>query len=224
MANINNGPWIVAGDFNEVLLPSEKFGGFTLHTRRADRFRDCLNYCNLLDLGFTGSKYTWTNKRGGGNTIVERLDSVVANFEWFHLFPEAAVVHLPRVQSDHCPLLLKLNPSIHIPNKPFRVENIWFSHPDFPNVVSTAWASSNNSLLPAVELFTKNASLWNKHVFGNIFAKKRRLLAHLGGIQKSPHYPTSSFLHSLEETLQQDYQWVLIMEQDFWKLNPESCG
>jgi hypothetical protein len=35
--------------------------------------------CHLSDLGFMGSKFTWTNYRQDGSFIRERLDRAVAN-------------------------------------------------------------------------------------------------------------------------------------------------
>lgn len=57
------GPWIIGGDFNEILHSIEKFGGRSINNSRSNQFTDCINYCNLVDLGFKDSKYTWTNKR-----------------------------------------------------------------------------------------------------------------------------------------------------------------
>ena len=41
-------PWIVFGDFNEITKSDEKIGWL--------EFRDCLNRCELYDLGFSGQK------------------------------------------------------------------------------------------------------------------------------------------------------------------------
>ncbi|KAL0016457.1 hypothetical protein SO802_003526 [Lithocarpus litseifolius] len=51
-------PWILMGDFNEVLEESEKFGGNSLSVKKVREYRECMDQCNLLDLGFSGPKYT----------------------------------------------------------------------------------------------------------------------------------------------------------------------
>ena len=61
----------------------------------------------MVDLGFSGPSFTWTNKRGIGDLIQERIDRVFVNLEWWNLFPEARVTHLTRCHSDHCPVLLE---------------------------------------------------------------------------------------------------------------------
>ena len=100
-------PWLVTGDFNEVGSQSEKYGGQVNHLR-CYKFNSVLNACNLIDLGFKGPRYTWTNCRHGPNLIKERLDRTLANPHWKSLFPEAVVSHLPRTRSDHCLMLIEL--------------------------------------------------------------------------------------------------------------------
>lgn len=42
--------------------------------------------CELKDMGYSGSIYTWCNRRGSNNNISERLDRFLANIEWKNLF------------------------------------------------------------------------------------------------------------------------------------------
>lgn len=73
--HINNDlSWLIGGDFNEILESRDKFGGLPINNNRADKFANFMHSCNLLDLGFQGSRFTWTNKQRNGHTILERLD------------------------------------------------------------------------------------------------------------------------------------------------------
>lgn len=101
------------------------------------------------------------------------------------LFPEVVVVHLPFYKSDHRPLLLRLRPgsSRHPPQKPFRFLANWVSDASFPAVVRDAW-TANDGWLSSVARFQELATKWNQDTFGNIFHKKRRLLARLEGIDR----------------------------------------
>ena len=56
-------PWLMIGDFNEVLCGEDKFGGNQVNINWAMEFKACLDSCSFVDLGFAGPKYTWTNKR-----------------------------------------------------------------------------------------------------------------------------------------------------------------
>lgn len=39
-------PWVVGGDFNEVLFDDEKEGGAARNPRQFEAFRDALNHCD----------------------------------------------------------------------------------------------------------------------------------------------------------------------------------
>lgn len=96
--------WLCMGDFNEILDLSEKKGGRSRNLSQMDSFLSALVDCNLGDLGFKGSKYTWRNKRESDSFIKERLDRALANPGWCSKFPEVEVHVLPVCTSDHNPL------------------------------------------------------------------------------------------------------------------------
>ncbi|KAJ1408678.1 Endonuclease/exonuclease/phosphatase, partial [Sesbania bispinosa] len=106
-------PWIVLGDFNSILFSSEKIGGSSEPlSRDSVRFHEVLNACQLMDGGFTGEPFTW--KMG---SLKQRLDRALFNLDWRMMFEEAIMGHLPFFGSDHCPLLLSLNPSSSVNRK-----------------------------------------------------------------------------------------------------------
>ncbi|KAL5752459.1 hypothetical protein ACOSQ2_022966 [Xanthoceras sorbifolium] len=69
-----NLPWLICGDFNEVLRDNEKLGGVLRSYGAMPQFREVLDDCGLIDMGFKGSKFTWHNRQSNGDTIMERLD------------------------------------------------------------------------------------------------------------------------------------------------------
>ena len=52
-------PWMLMGDFNEIILPHELKGG-VFSFRRARKFAEVLDACNLMDVGSTGNLFTWS--------------------------------------------------------------------------------------------------------------------------------------------------------------------
>ncbi len=130
---------MVAKDFNEILSSTAKFSSTLASQRRISAFKNCLDARNLLDLGFSGPQFTWTNKRPN-DLVMERLDKVLCNPSWKLCFEETNVLHLPRVSSDHNPILIELNLIRQVfGRRPFRLETIWFSDPSFPKLVEDSW-------------------------------------------------------------------------------------
>lgn len=214
VANTHNLPWIIASDFNELLSNDEKLGGRPISLYRANLFKDCLDTCNMVDLGFQGPRYTWTNKHGLSSFIQERLDRFFANPGWCVLYLEALVTHLPRCSSDHCPVLLELEPQSSLRlNRPFKFQSFWLSDNSLPNVARNAWSNYSN-LYDSISSFSRSVTEWSRAHFGNIFAKKKRILARLGGIQKALAKRPSDFLINLDKHLQVDLLNVLNQKEE----------
>ncbi|XP_059432574.1 uncharacterized protein LOC132165893 [Corylus avellana] len=119
------GPWLCIGDFNMILSQSEKYGGRPYACSSNDPFHSFLDSFGMIDLGFSGNPFTWSNKRQGHRLIKERLDRGIANSHWIHLFPHFSVQHLPAYSSDHNPIILDTAPSNLFLPRPFRFEEFW---------------------------------------------------------------------------------------------------
>lgn len=77
---------------------------------------------NFSDLGFKGSKFTWTH-----GDLMERLDQGIASQDWLKIFPSSEVRVLAPIASDHSPLWLTVfkEPGRSRKTKNFRFENMW---------------------------------------------------------------------------------------------------
>lgn len=136
------------GDFNEVLCQDEKKGGRLVTHDKAKLFKEVINTNGLIDLGYSGIPYTWSNKQQGEDLILERLDCGLTNQQWLQLHPNAMVQHLPRIGSDHAPILLKERTIPRPPQKPFRTEHLWLRHPHIQEIVATTWNQCSNPSPP----------------------------------------------------------------------------
>ncbi|KAG0451495.1 hypothetical protein HPP92_026188 [Vanilla planifolia] len=68
-----NEPLLVAGDFNLILAPEEKRGGRRFfYGKDQQDFADLMQELQLVDLGFSGNRFTWSNGKQGGARILER--------------------------------------------------------------------------------------------------------------------------------------------------------
>ena len=112
VSDLHNMPWVVMGDFNEPLIGEDKFGDKAVSVNRSLLFKECLDKCSMIDIGFSGPRFTLTNRRDLHGLIQEKIDRVFVNPSWCLLYLEAKVVHLTRCHSDHCPMLLEMQPRV----------------------------------------------------------------------------------------------------------------
>ncbi|XP_028797588.1 uncharacterized protein LOC114753090 [Neltuma alba] len=100
VANIKSS-WLCLRDFNYVIATTEKLGKLPVNVRRVLNFHCILADCELLDLGYQGSKFTRNNRRLGEEHVKERLDRAVANCEFRENFQNALVTIMDPIGSDH---------------------------------------------------------------------------------------------------------------------------
>ena len=167
-------PWIVFGDFNEILNSDEKLGWLDRDARQMEGFRECPSNCELFDMGFVGQRFTWCNGRIGDHRTLVRLDRMVANEEWIKLFPEAKVFHRSMAASDHCllSLSLKVRRARRGLKKRFMFEDMWTREEGCREIIEKAWdpLNCNPDLLIQNRLSCCKDYLqdWNRRVFGNV--------------------------------------------------------
>lgn len=104
-------------NFNEPLLDEDKFGERVVSVNKSLLFKECLDNCGMIDIGFSGPRFTWTIKREIQAHIQERIDRFFVNASWCLLYPDAKVVHLTRCHSNHCPVMLDMLPRGHMGTK-----------------------------------------------------------------------------------------------------------
>ncbi|XP_031116899.1 uncharacterized protein LOC116020570 [Ipomoea triloba] len=88
-ANNNGGPWIMMGDFNDIIDDTEQWGSSAVNLSRCATFVDGFNVCGLLDMGTMGVRYSWFRQEGGRMVLRKKLDHVLWNFDAQTTFPEA---------------------------------------------------------------------------------------------------------------------------------------
>ncbi|XP_057432951.1 uncharacterized protein LOC130725777 [Lotus japonicus] len=206
-------PWLLLGDFNEILFPSEVRGGDFLPNRAA-MFASVLDTCQLVDLGAVGRRFTWFRKANDRLILSKRLDRALGDMEWKVAFPDAVVDVLNRVHSDHCPILLQCgSPQTLAHNRPFRFLAAWADHPDFAAVVDNAWRSGEECITSKLERVREASTVFNKEVFGNIFRRKRHVEARLRGVQRELDRRVTSDMVLFEAELQREYRNILRQEE-----------
>ena len=56
----SNTPWICAGHFNEITQQGEKLGGALRSHTQEQHFKEVIDKCGFMDLGFIGQHFTWS--------------------------------------------------------------------------------------------------------------------------------------------------------------------
>ena len=133
-------PWLCADDFNEILLLHEKLGGALRSETAMREFREVVDDCEFMDLGYAGKKYSWRGKRGD-HMVLERLDRALASHSWLALNLATRVQCIRSKVSDHYPIIINLEGVATSPYKPFRFEHMWLKESGCGETVKTAWLS-----------------------------------------------------------------------------------
>ncbi|XP_073154048.1 uncharacterized protein [Henckelia pumila] len=209
-------PWLLGGDFNVVRSANECLGTSSGRLGPIKDFKNFIVDSSLVDPGFVGYQFTWTNK-----TIWKRLDRVLASPSWSTHFSSIKVEHLCRSISDQCPLLVFAPTGIWGPSS-FRFQHMWTCHPGFIQIVCLNW-NLPCSLRGMHKIFAKLKRLkvhlkwWNKEVFGNLFEK-------LAEAEKSVHDAESAILANPSESSRAHLSacntsltHISKMKLDFWK-------
>ena len=207
------------GDFNEILWSHEKLGRGPRQENMMKAFREVLDECGLMDLGFVGEKYTWKGKRSGG-LVLERLDRAVANNNWFACNPGTRVQHLHSHASDHRPIIVKPEGITSKPNRPFKFEKMWLSDRGCSDTVISTWGNSTLDTTMAqvagkIKHCGDRLSIWSKQSFGCIkkmietkgkfLAKAELAVARGGGV------------YALVKALQLEINVLLDKESQMWE-------
>jgi hypothetical protein len=173
LKNNSNLPWILLGDFNEILFSHEKEGGNPRPHNFMQAFQDVLSDCGLEDIGYSGDMFTWRRGR-----IRERLDRAVADGDWTSMHPAAVLQHLDFIRSDYRPILLDTDYQsdlLQIRTGPRRFEARWLRERGFQEVVEKAWAeaaSNTNGVLSKLNQVHAFIHEWD---FAVLKQPKRRL-------------------------------------------------
>jgi hypothetical protein len=143
-------PWMCAGDFNEILHASEQIGGGDREEWKMEGFRNTIEYCRFMDIGYTGLPYTWNNKQQGSRNIKVRLDRGLRDDVFMEKFDMTHIRHIQTTQSDHCGLLISVNKSEWLQDtggpRPFRFENMWTKHDRYNPTVESGWVTGAQNL------------------------------------------------------------------------------
>jgi exonuclease III len=147
------GPTLVGGDFNLIREASEKSTGL-INQHWADLFNDWINKFGLLELKINGRKYTWGNNQD--NLVMATIDRVFMSTDWAAAFTNVHLKALPRLGSDHTPLIVDTCAFSVPKEKVFRFEKWFLEVEGFREIVCKAWNTKC--------CFTKAIDVWQFNI------------------------------------------------------------
>nr|XP_016453987.1 PREDICTED: uncharacterized protein LOC107778279 [Nicotiana tabacum] len=200
--------WLVGGDFNVIRDEEEKYGGLPVSLIEVDDFRHCINTCNLTDLGFKGSIFTWWNGRSEEDCIFKILDRCFGNNELQQTFLGWEITHLSKIGSDHCPMLLKCDIETAPIRKSFRFLNFWTKHETFKDVVKENWN---------LKKLKQALSTWRGATYGDIFQKIASLKEVVMVHERQFEVNHTQMNRQRLQQVQAEMIKYLALEEEFWR-------
>jgi len=154
-------PWIIMGDFNEVLHIHERRGATEL-TQGIRDFQSMVFDLQLIDMDI-GQSFTWIRRNAAS-----RIDHILVDQAWMAYFPLSKAYCKGRSYSDHFPLLLSTAQGKWGPS-PFRTLDCWLEEPSFMSTFKREWVHlSGLPLEKKLKMIKKPLKEWNRNTFGHI--------------------------------------------------------
>lgn len=168
---------------------------------------------SLLDMGFFGSPFTWSNHQ-----TKERLDRSLWMDSLRNLFPFSRTRYLHPSSSDHSPLLIEIGDSPSQNGvrrrKPFRFEELWATHQDCEMVIQNGWhVHPMRQACKCINHTSKHLTKWNKEGFTHRQAKMRAVRERLYNLIGAPFNAAQNVE---KQSLHVRFQELLIQEETMW--------
>ncbi|XP_019157949.1 PREDICTED: uncharacterized protein LOC109154672 [Ipomoea nil] len=135
-------PWVMIGDFNDLLFQHEKRGVNPHPNSLLRGFGETIDQCGLTQLPMEGYRFTWEKGKGTPACIEERLDKVLASNGWREIVHGARVINNLMRKSDHSALFLSVHGTFQNGGggrRGFRFEMAWIYDDGCRNVVEKSW-------------------------------------------------------------------------------------
>lgn len=167
-------PWLLIGDFNELMNNNEKLGGALRNDSTFWDFRNMAENCKIKEVRSSGIQLSWTGWRDRV-WVLCRLDRSFGNDEWFQHFPRSSLKYMDMWASDHRLILLSfLLEEASTGKGRFYFDKRMIGKEGTGEAVSKAWSGSGDdiSLLDRLAGCRRELSHWKRV---NNFNSKNRI-------------------------------------------------
>lgn len=213
-------PWILYGDFNEI-LKGEEHSLFHVNPTIPLGMRDFQNvvrYCSLDDMKSHGPWLMWCNKRED-ELICKKLDRVLVNDTWTATYQQSYSVFEAGGCSDHLRCRIRIQAEKIRTRKPFKFTNVLTSVNGFQPMIKEYWDSTETLYHSTSALYRFSKKLknlksrikvLNKENLGDLTRKTKEAYAELCKCQLTTlTNPNSS---AMESELVAYNRWLHVSE------------
>eukprot|EP00253_Pinus_taeda_P014967 PITA_14967 len=219
---------VLGGDLNIILDLKEKKGGIQSKDPFSRTVGSLIQRWVLVDLKPVKGKFTWTNNRTGDNHIAARLDRFLINNSLMMDKRIAFSKILPKLTSDHKPILFCLKEEEDLGPLPFRFSPLWAGKDRFMDTVQSAWQMDVNGSPSYVweqklKKVKSALKLWIKKSIQPPNRQRKEAISQLEGIQFEMEntFPSASEL-AQEKTAQKNVYCSFRKEEEYWRLKSRS--
>uniref|UniRef100_A0A803NU77 Reverse transcriptase domain-containing protein n=1 Tax=Cannabis sativa TaxID=3483 RepID=A0A803NU77_CANSA len=216
-------PWLVMGDFNEILSNHDKLGGPLRDEHQIDAFRTTIDRCGLNELYFSRDRFTWHNKHAQSSNVKERLDFGFINHPWADSFVTPIIDHLVFFGSDHRAILVTISTPVDAPvqkfKSRFRFEKLWLQEEQCLEIITQQWQPAatdpTSRVLNNISNCATQLQQWHRSRFGDL-PKKIKISQQKVEALNNKHDTSSSHFEELKssESILDD---LLSQEEEYWK-------
>ncbi|XP_074315320.1 uncharacterized protein LOC141651511 [Silene latifolia] len=169
-----NGPWLIMGDFNNVLHAGER------------------------------AYFTWNNKQDEDKRVFNRIDRVLANDQWLSNGPSGIASFLPEGLYDHSPCIIRLWDDNDRLKFCFKYFNMWGQDERFKAIVQSIWQQQIKGCMMfqvanKLKLLKHPLRHMNREGFGDILNTAKVAQIVLEDIQKKLHHDPKNINLQAEE-------------------------
>eukprot|EP00253_Pinus_taeda_P028879 PITA_28879 len=219
---------VIGGDLNIILDPKEKRGGLYSRDPFVSTVGNLILQWDLIDFKPIKGKYPWSNNRSGENQISARLDRFLINSS---LMLDNRMVFskiLPKLTSDHKPVLLCIKKEEDLGPLPFRFSPLWASKDGFFETVQTAWriavyGSPSYVREQKIKNTKKALKDWIKKSLQTPTSQRKEAVLQLERVQfeMEEKDPSPADL-DIEKTAQRKAYFCFRTEEEYWRLKSRS--
>ncbi|KAH6787731.1 hypothetical protein C2S52_007283 [Perilla frutescens var. hirtella] len=168
------GEVLFLGDFNVIIRAHERSSSKAPNKISYADFQNFIDEKGLLEVPFSGLFFSWSSRRLLPEHVENRLDRALVSVSFWDRWDTVNATLLPRISSNHSPLVINCVVEGLQGPRPFRFLSMWTEHNSFFSVVRDSWVEKEESRSKIRKVMNKLKRLklvlkhWNLNSFRHV--------------------------------------------------------